>query len=355
MREDKYEYWLCQTKYLRLQSMRRLRETFVHAKAVYEAPIRLLERCSFLTEKEKKILLEGKKDGGWEKRWEEMGERGIRVFTYFHDGYPKRLRHIYQPPKCLYVKGNLPEETKISMAIVGARDCSVYGRDMARMFGFRLAEQGIQVISGMAKGVDGWSHQGALEAGGGTFAVLGTGVDVCYPSSHQALYRSIARHGGVISELPVSTKAMPPYFPQRNRIISGLSQGVLIVEARERSGSLITADAALEQGRDVFVIPGRIGDELSEGCNRLIRQGAVLVLSPQDILQYYKLDSAAEQPREAKSDDLLLACMQINPMHIDSIIAETKLSPTEAMKGLIRLCRNRKIEEVGRGYYQKKL
>ncbi len=355
MREDKYEYWLCQTKYLRLQSMRRLCETFVHARAVYEAPARLLERCSFLTEKEKKALLEGKKDGGWEKQWQEMGERGIRVFTYFNDGYPQRLRHIYQPPKCLYVKGNLPDETKIALAIVGARDCSVYGRDMARMFGFRLAEQGIQVISGMAKGVDGWSHQGALEAGGGTFAVLGTGVDVCYPSSHQALYRSIARHGGVISELPIHTKAMPPYFPQRNRIISGLSQGVLIVEARERSGSLITADAALEQGRDVFVIPGRIGDDLSEGCNRLIRQGAVLVLSPQDILQYYKLDSAAEQPRQAESDDLLLACMQINPMHIDSIIAETKLSPTEVMKGLIRLCQNRKIEEVGRGYYQKKL
>lgn len=173
-----------------------------------------------------------------------------------------------------------------------------------------------------------------------------------FPSGTLSKYR---KTGGIISELPIHTKAMPPYFPQRNRIISGLSQGVLIVEARERSGSLITADAALEQGKDVFVIPGRIGDVLSEGCNRLIRQGAVPVLSPQDILQYYKLNSAAEQPRESESDDLLLACMQINPMHIDSIIAETKLSPTEAMKGLICLCRSRKIEEVGRGYYQKKL
>lgn len=355
MREDKYEYWLCRIQYLRRQSICQLRQTFVHARAIYEAPARLLERCEFLTDKEKQMLAGAKKDGEWEKQWEEMRERGIRFFPWFGDGYPERLRHIYQPPKCLYVKGKLPDESKVSLAIVGARDCTVYGRDMARMFAFRLAKQGVQIISGMAKGVDGWSHQGALEAGADTFAVLGTGVEVCYPSAHRNLYRSIIRQGGVISELPIYTGAMPPYFPQRNRIISGLSQGVLIVEARERSGSLITADAALEQGKDVFVIPGRIGDVLSEGCNRLIRQGAVPVLSPQDILEYYSLDLKEEQPRERESDELLLACMQINPVHIDSIIAETNLSPTEAMKGLIRLCRNRKIEEVGRGFYQKKL
>lgn len=355
MIEGKYEYWFSQIKYLRRQSMRQLYQRFSNVRAIYEAPAELIEQCPFLTERERKMVIMARDDSRWEERWEEMRERGIAVISYFQESYPDRLRHIYQPPKCLYVKGRLPDETQIALGIVGARDCTAYGRDMARMFGYRLAEKGIQIISGMAKGIDGWSHQGALEAGGDTFAVLGTGVEVCYPAAHQALYRSIVRRGGVISELPVFEKARPHYFPQRNRIISGLSQGVLIVEAREKSGSLITADAALEQGKDVFVIPGRIGDELSVGCNRLIRQGAVPVLSPQDILEYYKLDTETEKQSGGGDEELLLACMQINPLHIDSIIAETKLPPTSVMKGLIHLCQNRQIEEVGRGYYKKKL
>lgn len=355
MTDEMYVYWLCQIKHLRRRTIEQLYREFGDAKMIYRATEEQFAQCHFLTERERGLLLLAKKDTVWKKQWEKAIERDVSIITCIHEQYPEKLRHIYQPPKCLYVKGKLPDESRISLGIVGARDCTAYGRDMARMFGYRLAEHGVQIISGMAKGIDGWSHQGALEAGAETFAVLGTGVEVCYPSSHQALFQSIQRHGGLISELPLYTKAVPQSFPQRNRIISGLSEGLLVVEARERSGSLITADAALEQGKDVFVIPGRIGDELSVGCNRLIRQGAIPVLSPRDILEYYKIERKECRQSESEEEKHLLACIQINPMHIDSIVAMTKISPTEAMKGLIRLCQKREIEEVGRGYYRKKI
>lgn len=355
MTEEKYQYWLSQIKHLRRKSMIQLYRKFGNARAVYAAPIRQWEQCSFLTERECQLLCMGRDDAAWEKDWEEIQRRGIHVLTWFHHKYPKALRHIYQSPKCLYVKGKMPEEARLTIGIVGARDCTVYGRDMARLFGYRLAEQGVQIVSGMAKGIDGWGHQGALEAGGDTFAVLGTGVEVCYPSSHETLYRSIQRRGGVISEFPIFTRAMPSFFPLRNRIISGLSRGILVVEAREKSGSLITADAALEQGKDVFVIPGRIGDELSVGCNRLIRQGAVPVLSPQDILEYYHMETKWKEKNETDREECILACMQIKPTHIDSIVAETKMPPAEVMKCLLHLCQSKKVEEVGRNYYRKKI
>ena len=355
MSDEMYEYWLCRIKHLRRKTIEKLYREFGNVRMIYEASAEQLRKCHFLTERELGLLLQAKGDTDWQKQWERIVERGVKVITCFHKQYPDRLRHIYQPPKCLYVKGKLPDESHVALGIVGARDCTVYGRDMARMFGYRLAEQGVQIISGMAKGIDGWSHQGALEAGADTFAVLGTGVEVCYPPSHQALYRSIQKHGGLISELPLFTKAMPQFFPQRNRIISGLSTGLLVVEARERSGSLITADAALEQGKDVFVIPGRIGDELSVGCNRLIRQGAIPVLSPQDILEYYKIERKKCVQNDSEQEKHLLACIQIKPMHIDSIVATTGISPTEVMKSLIRLCQKREIEEIGRNYYRKKL
>lgn len=356
MLESRYRYWLCQISYLRRTSMQHLWEMKKSAKAVYELSSQEIKGIPFMTEHEKHLLENAREDRKWEYEWEKIQKKKIRVFTCFDDEYPTKLQNIYQSPKCLYVKGNLPKESRISIGIVGARDCTMYGRDMARMFGYRLAEQGIQVISGMAKGVDGWSHQGALEAGADTFAILGTGVEVCYPPSHEALYRSIENHGGLISEFPIYTKARPQYFPLRNRIISGLSDGLLVVEAREKSGSLITADAALEQGKDVFVIPGRIGDSLSVGCNRLIRQGAIPVLSPQDILSYYGIDEQ-KKSRDLRNlqEDILLSCMQMEPMHIDSIIASTNLSPTEVLKGLVKLCKKHEVEEVNRGYYRKKL
>ena len=200
--------------------------------------------------------------------------------------YPERLRKLERMPGGLYVLGTLPKDSSKSVAVVGARACSAYGRQEAIRFSRALAARGVQIISGLAYGIDAWAHHGALEWGGKTFAVLGSGVDVCYPRANYPLYRRILQEGGgILSEFEPGTRPEPWHFPIRNRIISGLADLVLVIEARSRSGSLITADYALEQGKSVYAVPGRTGDELSEGCNELISQGAGIACSPASLLE----------------------------------------------------------------------
>ncbi len=205
--------------------------------------------------------------------------------------YPDRLRQLPGMPRGLYVRGALPDSAP-SVAIVGARKCTVYGHKQAYAFGRYLASKGVQIISGMALGVDGYAQEGALDAGGKTFAVLGCGVDYCYPRSNRPLYDRIPNQGGILSELPEGTEPYARFFPARNRIISALSDLVLVIEAAEKSGSLITADYALEQGRTVYALPGRVGDRLSDGCNRLIYQGAGIAYSAEalydDLMSQYE-------------------------------------------------------------------
>ncbi len=209
----------------------------------------------------------------------------LKTILPLEPDFPECLRTIRQPPCALYVRGRLPDPSKPAVAIIGARNCTSYGSDMARWFAAELSKAGVQIISGMALGVDGIAQRAALDAGGSSFALLGCGTDICYPKTNRDLYDALLEKGGVISEYPDGTQPLPAYFPQRNRLIAGFSQAVLVVEAREKSGSLITADAALEQGKDVFVLPGRITDALSAGCNRLLEQGAGIALSPQMILE----------------------------------------------------------------------
>lgn len=200
--------------------------------------------------------------------------------------YPQRLRVLPGSPGRLYVKGELPPEDRPAVAVVGARICSEYGRSQAFEFARILAEHGVAVISGLARGIDAAAHRGALAGGGRTYAVLGSGVDNCYPKMNFPLYCEILESGGgILSEFPPLSRPEAWHFPVRNRIISGLADAVLVIEARKRSGSLITADCALEQGRTVFALPGRVGDALSEGCNYLIYQGAVPAYSPEAVLQ----------------------------------------------------------------------
>ena len=197
--------------------------------------------------------------------------------VYYHKrdkAYPERMRPYPDMPAGIYTKGRLPFEGVPSAAIVGARACSVYGRVQARRYARELAAAGVQIISGLATGVDAAAHEGALEGGGVTFAVLGCGVDICYPKENYPLMRRMLEHGGgILSEFEPGEEPAAWHFPQRNRIISALADLVLVVEARKRSGSLITADYALEQGKSVYALPGRVNDPLSEGCNRLIAQG----------------------------------------------------------------------------------
>ncbi len=351
--ESWYLYWLAGVPGIGMRTMQKLMGHFGRASRVYQASCEELQQVSGITPSliEQITSREGRDQS--RQSWSALSQRGIRYVSFYGDDYPERLQKIFDPPVHLYVRGGLPDPSRRSIGIVGARNCTLYGRDMARLFGYRLAGAGGQVSSGMAKGVDGWAHQGALESGGDTFAVLGCGVDVCYPAIHCRLYESIRLRGGILSELPVGTKARPGFFPMRNRIISALSDGILVVEARERSGSLITADAALDQGKDVFVIPGRIGDELSVGCNRLIRQGAVPVLSPSDILEYYGL----AQTEEDSGEDLLswkreiLHMLSKQPVSLTEMELQTGADRTELLRQLIKWKKQGRVREISRGYF----
>lgn len=211
----------------------------------------------------------------------------MRCLTPDDPAYPQRLKEIPDSPERLYVIGDLPRDDLPSVAIVGARLCDHYGRNQALYFGRELAAHGIQIISGMAAGIDGTSQRGALEAKGRTFAVLGCGADVCYPQGNRDLYDLLTTQGGILSELPPGSPPERWHFPRRNRIISGLADIVLVIEARQKSGSLITVDCALDQGKSVFAVPGRIDDHLSDGCNRLIYQGAGIAYGPEAILDEF--------------------------------------------------------------------
>lgn len=214
---------------------------------------------------------------------------GLRLLTMQDADYPMRLRNIFEPPCLLYVKGQLPViDEEVAVAMVGTRKASPYGIEAAEKIAYGLCKQGAVVISGAAAGVDSASHRGALRAGGKTIAVLGNGLEIVYPAENEWLYRDIAASGALISEYPPGTAAEAWHFPVRNRIISGLSLATIVVEAPEKSGALITAATALEQGRDVFAIPGPLDAEGSVGCNRLIRDGAGLATESWDILREYQ-------------------------------------------------------------------
>ena len=202
--------------------------------------------------------------------------------------YPYRLKNIGDPPLILFYKGKLPDDERPCVAIVGARECSLYGEKTASMFAKELSSAGVQIISGMARGVDGISQRGSISVGGNTFGVLGCGVDVIYPEENKDLFADILKDGGILSEFEPGTEPLRQYFPSRNRIISGLSDIVLVVEARKRSGTYITVTQALEQGREVFAVPGRITDALSDGCNNLIAAGAEIAVNSQTLIQDLK-------------------------------------------------------------------
>lgn len=231
-------------------------------------------------------------------------DAGIDYYSIEHPLYPKRLRLIDSPPIGLFVKGSLPEEGRKAAGVVGSRTCSSYGRTACDMFCREFAKNKIDVISGMAVGIDACAHNSALAGGGKTYAVLGCGVDVCYPMANYTLYEQIIETGGVISEFYPGTKPIAMRFPMRNRIIAGLSDAVLAVEARRKSGTLITVGCALDQGKEVYSIPGRLTDKLSEGCNGLIAIGARIALSPKEMADDIKKTSFDETAETAEFMDL---------------------------------------------------
>jgi len=285
------------------------------------------EMAALYTEKTGELWQHYKNTVHPEKLYEKYQRQGIR-FTYWQmPDFPNKLRDIPDAPYGIYYKGSLPKEGERSVAMIGARRCSDYGRCMAEYFADKFGKMGIAVISGMASGIDGISQRAALAAGGTSYGVLGCGVDIIYPENNADLYRNLIARGGVISEYPPTTQPKAGLFPQRNRIISALSDVVLVVEARAKSGTLITVDMALEQGREVYVVPGRCTDNLSIGCNRLLRQGAIAATAPEDIMQDMRwLALAQDEPAPTRmplsqTAADILAVLDILPCTQDDIIS----------------------------------
>ena len=275
--------------------------------------------------------------------------------------FPERLKHSSDMPETLYVIGNLPDDARPSAAIVGARMCSTYGRIQAFRYAKLLSAAGVQIISGMAAGIDSEGHKGALEGRTPTFAVLGNGVDICYPSFNRSLYRRIpGEGGGILSEYEPGTEPRPWNFPARNRIISALSDLVLVVEAKEKSGSLITAQWALEQGKSVFALPGPVNEALSRGCHKLIYDGAGIAFTPEIILEELGINYENKVKSEEKTKlglatevDLVYSCLDLRPKSRDFLAEKTGLSPEQTGAALMELTLKGLAREIGRQYYVK--
>ncbi len=218
-------------------------------------------------------------------------QHNIKIITINDKLYPKLLKDIYDPPVVLYVLGNEKILNDVSIAIIGCRECTKYGENMAKYFAYNLSKRGVNVVSGLAKGIDSYAHIGTIYAKSKTIAVLGNGLDMIYPKENEIIANKIIELGGcILSEYPIGTKPEKVNFPARNRIISGLSNGIIVVEAKKKSGTMITVDFALEQGRDVFVVPGNITSLNSVGTNELIRQGATLVTNYEQVLEEMLID-----------------------------------------------------------------
>ena len=294
-----------------------------------------------------------------------------QVLTFADANYPSALLTIADPPPVLYVKGRAELLNRKSIAMVGSRNATLQGIQNARRFAHVLSTAGLTVVSGLALGIDGAAHEGALSeiaTEGSTVAVTGTGLDLVYPAKHRELAHQIAVHGCLVSEYPLGTPGIASNFPRRNRIISGLSQGVLVVEAAAQSGSLITARSALEQGRDVFAIPGSIHSPLSKGCHQLIRQGAKLVESAQDILEeihiqsttlkekfsppHVAVNTAANSVNVSALTNQLLHAAGHDPVSVDELAARTTMTMAEVQASLLELELEGRIERLASGMYQ---
>lgn len=347
-----------------------LLDVFKTASGVFKAGESELERVPGLSKKKIEALISTGKDKEKIRRQTDNWEKtGIRTVFITDDDYPSVLKHLYDAPYALYYMGKLPVASAPAVAIVGARGCTDYGKNVAYSFGKQLAREGIQIISGMAAGADIYGHKGAIGSGGYTAGILGCGVDICYPRINISTYFEMKENGCIMSEVPPGTRPAPGLFPRRNRLIAALSDAVIVIEARERSGSLITADQALEQGKDVFAVPGRIGDPLSEGCISLIKQGAIPLTSVKDILECDSIkrktadnnipsELSSEQkdcdPSSCRENDLNYKVYEVltdMPKNINRIMYETRLGYEITAQALLELELEGLLRCVSAGLY----
>lgn len=360
MEEDVLAYWLANCYGIGIKKIQILWDYYCSIEGIFKSREETLRRVSGISERDRASLCHNRDYAYWQDQLYQLGERGIQFIWIRGQGYPARLKQIPDPPFALYVRGNIPEDDRKAVAIVGAREASYEGLEIAGNFGRQLAENGVRVISGLARGIDVAAQRGALQIPSGrTYSVLGTGIDICYPRQHIETYMQIIKQGGLLSEYAPGTQGRAGFFAMRNRIISGMADGILVIEAGEKSGSLITAESGLDQGKEVFVVPGSILNPSYQGSNRLIREGACLVTQVRDILdglgifleedislKKKKIEDMLETPEK-----IVYAILGFDPIHISDLAEHTGMPITEIMDSVGNLERKQLIRMVGNHYY----
>ncbi len=355
-------YWVCHLQTINMNRLNKLISEIKEPDYLMRISDRELDETACLNEKEKQIFrLHRDNREMILESYEQLQQQNITFISFEDREYPGRLHELSDRPPGLFVRGRMPDADKPCVSIVGARACSAYGRDCAAYFGKELAKAGIQVISGMASGVDSAAQQAALSGKGRSFAVLAGGTDICYPKESYKLYADLIQNGGVISEMLPGTQGRPYLFIRRNRIISGMADAVIVVEARERSGSLITAGYAAEQGRLVYAVPGRIDSSLSKGCHELIRNGAILLQDPKELMEDLKLTLEAEQIREFSEGHVCLtsmerdvySCLEKEPIHLELLLLKTGYPSGDLIHTLLLLEIKGYVCQNPQNYYRK--
>jgi DNA processing protein len=350
-------YWVGfhHVRYIGPARLRRLVDEFGSLERAWHADARELRRC--IEERALSELLATRGALDLPRVMAELRRTGVRITVPIDDRYPALLAEIAAPPPVLYYRGELLETDRLAVAIVGTRRMTSYGREMTARLAGDLARHGVTIVSGLARGVDGIAHQAALDAGGRTIAVLGSGIDRVYPPEHQKLAHRIAEQGAVLSDYLPDTAPDGVNFPPRNRIISGLSLGVVVIEAPDRSGALITVDFAADQGREVFAVPGPANAANSSGCNRLIREGSRLVRSADDILEDLQINRLGMTPVVQQALPIseehrrLLAVLGHAPQHIDDLALLCDATVPEVSSQLMMLELQGLVRNTGAQHY----
>ena len=358
--EEMYYYWLHNVEGIGRVTFRKILE-YMTPKELYECSIE--KTASFLSQKQREKIKESKRNWDILKNWEVLRSRGIQLYGLGEKDYPEKLSYISDPPPVLYHKGKMEIYDKPSVAVIGARACSNYGYLAAKELGKELAAAGVVIVSGMARGIDSICQKSGLEWGGESIGVLGSGVEVCYPPENRELFLQLQSQGALVSENLPFTKPASGLFPLRNRIISGLADVVVVIESREKSGTQITVDMALEQGKEVYAMPGRITDPVSRGCNKLIKQGAGMVLSPREFVEEivpmlkikyqknnFSVNSLLSREEKMVTDILEVSLKTIEEIYQEARVRDSEITLNKVMEIVLEMQMKKMVKEEG-GYY----
>ena len=355
-----YWLWMCHIKDFWGGKARKVMEYIKSPRELFELNELGLKKIGILGENDIYNIMTAKKMD-IDKLWNSLDKKQIKFVCIDSLNYPRRLLDYKDKPLWLFYKGSLPDDDEKLIGMVGARNCSRYGAAMAERLSEEVGNYKVGIVSGMARGIDCAAHRGAINAGAKTYAVLGCGVDICYPQDNIELYMKIIANGGIMSEYIPGKQPVAWQFPERNRIISMLSDVIAVMEAKRNSGSLITTDYALQYGKEVFALPGRVDDLLSEGCNELIRSGASVLLEGEDMLysvglfdELYKAKENKYKILLEKENEVVYSCLGLLPKNIDDIINKTGKTSSEVFDALMHLMIKGLVVEPVRNHYARK-